>query len=47
MMEPVASFLRLRRLLVLLLSLLGATMGGAASVAERSDLATPPLPQRT
>ena len=37
MMEPVASFLRLRRLLVLLLSLLGATMGGATALAERGD----------
>ena len=37
MMEPVASFLRLRRLLVLLLSLVGATMGGATALAELGD----------
>jgi len=37
MMEPFASFLRLRRLLVLLLSLLAATRVGASALAERKN----------
>jgi len=37
MMEPAASFLRLRRLLVLLLSLLGATRVAESALAERKN----------